>query len=1491
MMEFERYNDLQDDNSLYVSVPDTSEEESTSMKNHIIYLRTQLMQLIESKESKPNCDETLRILLLVDVPLQNKCHSLLINDLLSKNGTERESLGKLSSAFNILYRYGRNLLKDVTERPQFWKVVKFSNSVFHEKVDSLVGGRHILCQLGYTQEVNGGLAFPDHTEPHRDTVVELSADLLIGKYELDTYAKGQHPFPCYIEAHISMTARVPQGLANTSQQAMPTRPTSTVSDVIFNDQPMSVRQLPPGGVPLVGMAPGVGQHLLKKTSPPRQPPLPVAAEVLRIVPTTSQPAPRLTGQRIAQSQELCRVCETFPTSVLCNCWLCDNLPYCQQCCKYWHESPQMPQAPSDKGQHGKAIHVSSCQMCGKKPDIFKYCQTCNKTHCKGCDRSWHNHPNRQNHGLRDIQASRQTGGSVSSSGQVQESESQGQTHRVLEHHKKPSASQISVKDLIEQKEMATSARAAFPHEGVDTQHGGLESKAGAKYYENVQLWTPQLIQQFHISPSDTSGPHVNSPKTVSGEKAVVVIPKKEVGSAPSLGPSSIQEESMYASMLVDEPPPPVPPKPLHGKPEKPTSRILESLLKNDPAIRQVMLDMELKKLETEIKALNKGIEIYKTTKKDPENPECKRMETQLEEKLEVFCDLCEYREKFGMGKYSSDIVIESNLRGVTNKKLVENTYQNVLPKQAWADKDIPPLRPKSVVNSPVPSQIHFQGVQSGESRDDNIFQDVLRPPGIIPLDSLGSFQPVLVQNVPKPDYFRKRVPEKPQSKWECQFCTFHNVNEPGNSQCLMCEKENINPKSVDSDQDVKAASEKLKVMAIGNRPLAKAFEVPSMKELTLEEKDFKNKFASQTLGRTFAKHEEEKKLHTQQKAEGLAMVKNLRSFEGGEYDIDQFEIAANHSDDWQLTPFEWLQQYWDTFKENVIAQANHHGAGDNPNVLSNLTMREMESALMECKHVDTAIEKCQKTRKEMVDRLKEVTDVPVEDIIKLVGECNGNEYEVITKLNEAVIEMTLAAVWNEEEAEIAIRQEEFREFIQNDNNDKERRVRALLVQGRLNTWEAAEVILDVLQDRALDLAESTLEDIVDAARNANGDLERCKSYLQQDCTMCFCKFPMNKIRNLIHCQCKICEGCLTENFQYAARDREARHMACPVCGEPDLQNTNTDTKADTHFQILDLILKNLLDDATYQLFQKKLRDRHLMQEPNFRWCAHCECGIIFNNEEGQLKMTCPECHQATCFNCKDKWEPQHEDLTCEQFTQWKYDNDPERQTAGLARHLQENGIDCPNCKYRYALARGGCMHFICIQCGWEFCSGCNNVFKKGDSCGLLRRCANSGLHCHHPRNCLYYLRDNDVQKLKKLLESNDISFMTDVTPEDEEAGEEEEEEEEKEEEEKKCSVMEQKETPNGLKDERCGNSTKRHEAGLCEVHYKEYLVMLINRHGIDPVAIMEEGDLKCQLERLEKTVPGKKKKESGGQYKKRLQEYIKANVPLTTDNTRRGLRV
>ena len=60
---------------------------------------------------------------------------------------------------------------------------------------------------------------------------------------------------------------------------------------------------------------------------------------------------------------------------------------------------------------------------------------------------------------------------------------------------------------------------------------------------------------------------------------------------------------------------------------------------------------------------------------------------------------------------------------------------------------------------------------------------------------------------------------------------------------------------------------------------------------------------------------------------------------------------------------------------------------------------------------------------------------------------------------------------------------------------------------------------------------------------------------------------------------------------------------------------------------------------------------------------------------------------------------------------------------------------------------------------------------------------------------------------------------------------------------------------------------------LSRIHYKEYLVGLINKHSIDPVVMMNTDELKRQLTKLNKQEPDKQEDgESDQEYRTRLIE-------------------
>lgn len=109
------------------------------------------------------------------------------------------------------------------------------------------------------------------------------------------------------------------------------------------------------------------------------------------------------------------------------------------------------------------------------------------------------------------------------------------------------------------------------------------------------------------------------------------------------------------------------------------------------------------------------------------------------------------------------------------------------------------------------------------------------------------------------------------------------------------------------------------------------------------------------------------------------------------------------------------------------------------------------------------------------------------------------------------------------------------------------------------------------------------------------------------------------------------------------------------------------------------------------------------------------------------------------------------------------------------------------------------MHFTCSQCKYEFCCGCGKRFVMGAKCGLSPYCAKLGLHAHHPRNCLFYLRDKEPAQLQQLLQEHGVEFKS-TGPSDAQ---------------RKCRVQLQKETPAGFVDAVCNTAVVDGHAGLC----------------------------------------------------------------------------
>ncbi|XP_068220489.1 E3 ubiquitin-protein ligase lubel [Palaemon carinicauda] len=424
----------------------------------------------------------------------------------------------------------------------------------------------------------------------------------------------------------------------------------------------------------------------------------------------------------------------------------------------------------------------------------------------------------------------------------------------------------------------------------------------------------------------------------------------------------------------------------------------------------------------------------------------------------------------------------------------------------------------------------------------------------------------------------------------------------------------------------------------------------------------------------------------------------------------------------------------------------------------------------------------------------------------------------------------------------------------------DRTVRRLLAEGQAGSYEKAELAAQLMNFNFDEY------DSIQAAEECSS-IYTAIQFLQQECELCAEKYPMGKMVSMLQCTHRCCRECAKTYFTFQIKTKNIRDLRCPFCNEPDLDAC--EEIANEYLNNMDILLKNIIDAETHELFQRKLRDWTLMKDPNFRWCNKCSSGFIANPRA--RKLICPDCKDVTCAQCRATWESSHEGISCEAFAQWKIDNDLEVQAQGVARHLAENGITCPKCKFTYSLAKGGCMHFTCTQCKYEFCSGCGEPFRQGAKCPVGPYCERMGLHAHHPRNCLFYLRDKEPHQLQNLLKDAGISYDTESTqvrdPNKTKI---------------LCLVQEQKELPDGLKDDICGRIVPNGYAGLCKTHYLEYLGRLVYKFNLDPLPLMGEEDLRYVLRRenlqAPKRIPGEKPQD----FLERLNELIKEHLPLDT---------
>ncbi|XP_034094514.1 E3 ubiquitin-protein ligase RNF31-like isoform X1 [Gymnodraco acuticeps] len=663
------------------------------------------------------------------------------------------------------------------------------------------------------------------------------------------------------------------------------------------------------------------------------------------------------------------------------------------------------------------------------------------------------------------------------------------------------------------------------------------------------------------------------------------------------------------------------------------------------------------------------------------------------------------------------------------------------------------------------------------------------------------------------------MPGDPDSQWVCQFCTYLNYSPA--TVCEMCDL--ARPEPAPLPVKLRPPSPIRRVPALPIKPKGPTPEdLDSWRQRLMKE-------------------------------EGLKLIQLIRDGEKKGVSPEEVFTSMRVAGDSSILPCRWLKTELPLLLDNITTlvatsplssrPCDAKDAGKEVEPAENQGVVQLSRAEAKQAWLTAGGDTERAARQALRDRLSKVKELsplgfsdeaPCHEALRQSG---GEVRGALALLQRPLLEPFHKHIWSDKpEPPVDIH-----------HPDKQRICRRLLAVYNLPSWGRCELALSLLLEHS---ATYSLEDVVQAVRESH-DREFIRRVLAKECPICLSVFPHSKMQSLTSCQCSVCCGCFQQHFTIAVRDKHIRDMVCPVCWEPDI---NDPEHLNSYFSTLDIQLRECLEPEVYELFHKKLTEQALIKDPKFLWCCHCSYGFIYDGD--QLKVTCFQCRNSFCAQCKKPWESQHAGLSCEQYQSWKRENDPEYQRQGLAGYLRDNGITCPNCRFQYALSKGGCMHFCCSQCRYQFCSGCNNPFHT--TCAV-DECSVSGLHAHHPRDCLFYLRDWEPSRLQTSLQNNGVAFNTEPPPGTQTG---------------LCGVVEQKDEGGQQPDSDCAAQTQPGHAGLCEKHYREYLVSLINSHSIDPAPLYSSNELLLACRRYKVEDPRREGEDSFTYFSRMLQKLM-----------------
>ncbi|GMH45099.1 hypothetical protein BSKO_13056 [Bryopsis sp. KO-2023] len=211
-----------------------------------------------------------------------------------------------------------------------------------------------------------------------------------------------------------------------------------------------------------------------------------------------------------------------------------------------------------------------------------------------------------------------------------------------------------------------------------------------------------------------------------------------------------------------------------------------------------------------------------------------------------------------------------------------------------------------------------------------------------------------------------------------------------------------------------------------------------------------------------------------------------------------------------------------------------------------------------------------------------------------------------------------------------------------------------------------------------------------------------------ECPICMCENSLEDVFTMSKCGHQLCRGC-TQHTVRNDLNCGLLPLVCPQCKAdpcdqcPIKMHAGEEGLTVKHCQLEE-------GDLTIVLSQEDLERYYRAQmtiavnssNETLVRCPANDCFNIIGKEQHETHCACNVCMYEWCSACHVDW---HKDSTCEEYQQWKVDN--ERADEDMEKLKAEGKVkECPNCHQWGLRGSGECNATWCLHCKGTFCWLC-----------------------------------------------------------------------------------------------------------------------------------------------------------------------------------------